>query len=55
MSEGLDVECNCAVKRLYIPDEVIGKGYAFLDTVHAKDIHTDEQKEAAMGAFVLAV
>lgn len=40
---------------LYCPDDVIQKGYAFLDTVHAKQIHTDEKKEAAMGAFVAAI
>ena len=40
---------------LYCPDEVIRKGYAFLDTVHAKKVHTDEEKENAMGAFVAAI
>jgi len=40
---------------LYCPDDVIQKGYAFLDTVHAKQIHTDAKKEAAMGAFVAAI
>lgn len=40
---------------LYCPDDVIKKGYAFLDTVHAKQIRTDAEKEAAMGAFVAAV
>ena len=40
---------------LYCPDEVIKKGYAFLSTVHVKALHTDEQKEAAMGEFVLEI
>ena len=40
---------------LYCPDEVIKKGYAFLDTVHAKAAHTDDEKEAAMGAFVMTI
>jgi len=40
---------------LYSPDEVIQKGYAFLDTVHTKKICSDEQKEEALGAFVAAV
>lgn len=40
---------------LYCPDEVIKKGYEFLDTLHAKKAHTDEEKENAMGAFVAAI
>lgn len=40
---------------LYCSDEVIRKGYAFLDTVHAKQVCTDAQKEAALGSFVAAV
>lgn len=40
---------------LYCPDVVIKTGYAFLDTVHAKQTHTDEKKELAMGAFVAAI
>src|SRR4029077_1955972 len=40
---------------LYCPDEVIKKGYAFLDTVHAKQVNSDEEKETAMGAFVAAL
>ncbi len=40
---------------LYCPDDVIQKGYAFLYTMHAQQIHTDEKKEAAMGAFVAAI
>jgi hypothetical protein len=40
---------------LYCPDEVIRKGYAYVDTVHAKKVHTDEEKENAMGAFVAVI
>ena len=40
---------------LYCPDDVIKKGYTFLDTVHAKAIRTDSEKEAAMGEFVTAL
>jgi hypothetical protein len=40
---------------LYCPDEVIKKGYAFLDTVHAKAVHTDDEKEAAMGALIMTI
>lgn len=40
---------------LYCPDEVIKKGYAFLDTVHTDKAHTDKEKEEAMGAFVAAI
>ena len=40
---------------LYCPDEVIIKGYAFLDTVHSRQVHSDTQKEHAMGEFVAAV
>jgi hypothetical protein len=36
---------------LYCPDEVIRKGYAFLDTVHSSQVHSDAQKEAAFGAL----
>jgi hypothetical protein len=43
------------VSWLYCPAEVILKGYAFLDTVHAKQSHTDEQKELAFGSFVAAI
>lgn len=43
------------VSWLYCPDEVIKKGYAFLDTVHARQQHTDEEKEKAMGEFVAAI
>ena len=40
---------------LYCPDDVILKGYAFLDTVHTRETCTDEQKEAALEAFVAAI
>jgi hypothetical protein len=40
---------------LYCPDDIIKKGYSFLDTVHAKAVHSDEAKEAAMGSFVVAL
>jgi hypothetical protein len=40
---------------LYCPDEVIKKGYAFLDTVGSNEIKSDEMRENAMGAFVTAI
>ncbi|NYT63159.1 hypothetical protein H0A66_12625 [Alcaligenaceae bacterium] len=40
---------------LYCPDDVIKKGYVFLETVHANAIQDDDAKEDAMGAFVLAI
>jgi hypothetical protein len=40
---------------IYCPDEVIRKAYEFLDTVHSKRVHTDKEKEQALGAFVAAV
>ena len=40
---------------LYCPDDVITKGYAFLDTVHASNPSSDEVKEKAMGDFVAAI
>jgi hypothetical protein len=40
---------------LYCPDEVIRKGYAFLDTVHDKQVTAKEDQESALGAFVAAV
>ena len=40
---------------LYCPDDIIKKGYIFLDTVHTKQTRTDEAKEKAMGAFVAAI
>jgi hypothetical protein len=40
---------------LYCPDEVIKKGYAFLDTVHTNKVYPDSIKEKAMGDFVAAI
>ncbi|MGH7801743.1 MAG: hypothetical protein ACREOW_14140 [Thermodesulfobacteriota bacterium] len=40
---------------LYCPDEVIERGYGFLDTVHTQQVHSDEVKEKAMGDFVAAI
>jgi len=40
---------------LYCPDEVIKKGYAFLDTVHANQVHPDNVKDKAMGEFIAAI
>ncbi len=40
---------------LYCPDDVIEKGYQFLDTVHTSQIQTEDVKEKAMGEFVAAI
>jgi len=40
---------------LYCPDEVIEKGYAFLMTVHTGVIKIDEEKEKALGEFILSI
>lgn len=40
---------------LYCPDDIIKKGYSFLDTVHASNLSSDEIKEKAMGDFVAAI
>lgn len=40
---------------LYCPDDVIKKGYAFLDTVHTQKVSPDAEKESALGAFVAAI
>ncbi len=40
---------------LYCPDEVIKKGYAFLDTVHSQKESPNEEREQAMGDFVAAI
>jgi len=40
---------------LYCPDNVILKGYAFLNTVHTANPSTDEVKEKAMGDFVASI
>jgi hypothetical protein len=40
---------------LYGPDDVIRKGYAFLDTVHTMQAKPGDEKELAFGAFVAAI
>ena len=40
---------------LYCPDDVILKGYAFLNTVHTENISSHEVKEKAMGDFVSSI
>ena len=40
---------------LYCPDEVIQKGYAFLETVQARQAKSDDEKQLAFGAFVAAI
>lgn len=40
---------------LYCPDEIIRKGYAFIDTVHTDNISADKDKEKALGEFVAAI
>lgn len=40
---------------LYCPDDVILKGYAFFNTVHASNPSTHEVKEKAMGDFVASI
>lgn len=40
---------------LYCPDDVIRKGYTFLETVHARQAKSDEEKQLAFGAFVAAI
>lgn len=40
---------------LYAPDEVIKKGYSFLDTVHKGSGKTEEEQQRAMGEFVVAI
>lgn len=40
---------------LYCPDEVIRKGYAFLDTVHSQQVSDSSTKEQAMGDFVSSI
>ena len=43
------------VSWLYCPDDVIRKGYAFLETVHARERRSDSEKQRAFGAFVEAI
>ena len=40
---------------LYCPDDVIQRGYDFLDTVHAEKASTADQKQLALGALVAAI
>jgi len=40
---------------MYCPDEVIRKAYNFLSMVHTDQKHLDEEKEEAIGEFVLAI
>ncbi len=40
---------------LYAPDEVIKKGYIFLETVHKGSGKTEEEQQKAMGEFVVAI
>lgn len=40
---------------LYCPDNVIEKAYVFLSCVHTDVRCTDDQKEKALGEFVLAI
>lgn len=40
---------------LYCPDEVIKKAYAFMATVHTDKVHTDAEKEQAVGEFMVAI
>lgn len=40
---------------LYCPDEVIKKAYLFLNTVHTSNKCSDEEKENALGAFIVSI
>ena len=40
---------------LYAPDQVIKKGYKFLETVHKGAESTDEEKKQALGDFVVTI
>jgi len=40
---------------MYCPDEVIYKAYNFLFTVRADQKHSDEEREKAIGEFILAI
>ena len=40
---------------MYCPDEVIHKAYNFLLLVHTDQKHSDEEKEKAVGAIMLAI
>ena len=40
---------------LYAPDEVIKKGYKFLETVQTGQRSSDQEKENALGDFILTI
>ena len=40
---------------MYCPDEVIHKAYNFLFMVHTDQKHSDEDREKAVGEFILAI
>jgi len=40
---------------LYCPDDIIKKGYVFLDTVHTNKQSSDKIKEKALGDFITAI
>jgi Pyruvate/2-oxoacid:ferredoxin oxidoreductase delta subunit len=40
---------------LYCPDEVISSAYAFLNSVHAQKVSTDDIKERSLGDFIIAI
>lgn len=40
---------------MYCPDEVIQKAYKFLLTVHTNKRSSDDEKEGALGEFMLAI
>ncbi len=40
---------------LYCPDIVIEKGYSFLEKVHTDKKYSDEEKELAVGEFILEI
>ena len=40
---------------LYAPDEVIKKGYSFIETVHKGSGKTEEEQKRAMAEFVVAI
>ena len=40
---------------MYCPDEVIRKAYKFLLTVHTVNKYLDDEKEKAVGKFILAI
>lgn len=40
---------------LYCPDDVITKGYAFLEKVSVGKKYSDDEKELALGEFVVAL